>query len=1201
MSDIATISLRVNTAELERGNKALDDFQQTAGGAANKADDLNSVFRAGASDQKKNTQSLKEQQQELQNLLNKISPVNRAMNELETLQTSLAGFHGKGLLGDEDFGRFSAVLDTTRNKLFQVMEAETAEGQERLKLAQETERASAAQNTFLKSLADQAATFRASRSDALEYKAALMGMSEEAAPLIQQIRQRELSLASEAEQNRLAAQALREKQTAERQASAEASRLQSQNDNFVESLRNQAQAIGKSRAELLELKATQMGLSQETAPYIAALKEQEAATARDAANKRVAAQQSRMLKEAIAELEATERAEAAELRRNQNIRDSFISSLQDQANAMGKTRIELLEMRAAQLGVSEQAAPFIAKLGEQERVFNKGTLSAGQYQQALRMLPAQFTDIATSIAGGMPLWMVLIQQGGQISDSFGGIGGLFQVIKEELLGIKDASDDSSESLSENANALAENAEHASGLLRFLTPARLAVGGFTAILGGMAIAAWQAEQANRELYQSIVLTGGASATSTAQLWKMAEQIGESTTASTNSVSETLARLAQSGKFTTAQLQLVAQTSQQWTQVMGSGAEKIEASFAEIMKSPVKALAELNSQYNFLTVSQLNYIAGLEDSDKKQEAVSEGMRIFADTMQKRMQQIDDASTPLEQMWDSIKKWSADAWKWVGDHTIGALNLIIDVVAGTVEQVQILLKQGDVLIAEFANSAYEKTKNIPGMKSLFGDMATDNKAFIAQTKKDIAELEKSYTARDARVRKGEMGYVNRDRSTAVDRGPNQQSKVTDRAQQILKDRQKKTRGAAVSAGDSAEDKAQADLLALQAQLRVLKEHQGINDVISQQRKDLWKTEAQFAVLEEAAGKRKLSKQEQSLLASKDQVLELARQKALLGDQITAQEQLNKRMDTASKYVTQMAEKRTGLESGATMSDRLAGRQTALSQLRSGWINAGGSLEDEGYQKELKAANDYYEAEDKLRGDWRAGFKKGWSEYLDSATNVYASMQSIAQSALGGISDMMTNLVTTGTASFKSFAASMMKMIADVINRLLVAYAVQSALGWVTGSVSGGGGSTPSGSYTAAAANVSFDGGGYTGPGGKYEPAGIVHKDEFVFTKEATAAIGVDNLYAMMRSAQGYASGGLVGRAPMFGLGNNAGAASSAPVIQTTVHVDANGNASAQSEGSGDAMGRALAAEMQNAAIQVVQKHIKNGGLIYNFVKGR
>jgi len=418
-------------------------------------------------------------------------------------------------------------------------------------------------------------------------------------------------------------------------------------------------------------------------------------------------------------------------------------------------------------------------------------------------------------------------------------------------------------------------------------------------------------------------------------------------------------------------------------------------------------------------------------------------------------------------------------------------------------------------------------------------------------------------------------------------------------------KAKGVTVSAGDRAEDSAQAELLALQAQLKTLQDHRSVNDTISQQRKDLYTTQSKFAVLEEAARTRQLSKQEQSLLASKNQVLELARQKALLGDQITAQEQLNKRMDTASKYVTQMAEKRDALFKGSIMSDRQASRETALSQLRSGWINAGGSLNDEGYQKEIKAANDYYEAEDKLRGDWRAGFKKGWSEYLDSATNVYASMQSVAQSALGGISDMMTNLVTTGTASFKSFAASMMKMIADVINRLLVAYAVQSALGWVTGSVSGGasGGSTPSGAYTSAAnSGISlYDSGGYTGPGGKFEPAGIVHKDEFVFTKEATAAIGVDNLYALMHNARGYASGGGVGRAPMVRLGNNAGAANSAPVIQTTVHVDVNGNASAQSEGSGDAMGRALAAEMQNAATQVVQKHLKNGGMIYNFVKGR
>jgi phage-related minor tail protein len=38
--------------------------------------------------------------------------------------------------------------------------------------------------------------------------------------------------------------------------------------------------------------------------------------------------------------------------------------------------------------------------------------------------------------------------------------------------------------------------------------------------------------------------------------------------------------------------------------------------------------------------------------------------------------------------------------------------------------------------------------------------------------------------------------------------------------------------------------------------------------------------------------------------------------------------------------------------------------------------------------------------------------------------------------------------------------------------------------------------------------------------------------FTKEATRALGVDNLYALMHNAQGYAEGGVVGRAPMYGL---------------------------------------------------------------------
>lgn len=64
-------------------------------------------------------------------------------------------------------------------------------------------------------------------------------------------------------------------------------------------------------------------------------------------------------------------------------------------------------------------------------------------------------------------------------------------------------------------------------------------------------------------------------------------------------------------------------------------------------------------------------------------------------------------------------------------------------------------------------------------------------------------------------------------------------------------------------------------------------------------------------------------------------------------------------------------------------------------------------------------------------------------------------------------------------------------------------------------------------------FAEGGYTGPGGKYEAAGIVHRGEFVFPQESVERIGLGRLEAMKN---GYAAGGLVGRA-MSGGGSGGG----------------------------------------------------------------
>lgn len=62
-------------------------------------------------------------------------------------------------------------------------------------------------------------------------------------------------------------------------------------------------------------------------------------------------------------------------------------------------------------------------------------------------------------------------------------------------------------------------------------------------------------------------------------------------------------------------------------------------------------------------------------------------------------------------------------------------------------------------------------------------------------------------------------------------------------------------------------------------------------------------------------------------------------------------------------------------------------------------------------------------------------------------------------------------------------------------------------------------------------FDQGGFTGLGGKLDPAGVVHRGEYVFDADATRNLGVgflDSLHSAARSGRGFASGGWTGGAP-------------------------------------------------------------------------
>ena len=61
----------------------------------------------------------------------------------------------------------------------------------------------------------------------------------------------------------------------------------------------------------------------------------------------------------------------------------------------------------------------------------------------------------------------------------------------------------------------------------------------------------------------------------------------------------------------------------------------------------------------------------------------------------------------------------------------------------------------------------------------------------------------------------------------------------------------------------------------------------------------------------------------------------------------------------------------------------------------------------------------------------------------------------------------------------------------------------------------------------HVDFAGGGYTGPGGRLQPAGVVHKGEVVWSQADIARWGGPGVVEAMRTWRGYDKGGFVGGA--------------------------------------------------------------------------
>ena len=182
--------------------------------------------------------------------------------------------------------------------------------------------------------------------------------------------------------------------------------------------------------------------------------------------------------------------------------------------------------------------------------------------------------------------------------------------------------------------------------------------------------------------------------------------------------------------------------------------------------------------------------------------------------------------------------------------------------------------------------------------------------------------------------------------------------------------------------------------------------------------------------------------------------------------------------------------------------------------------------------------ETENQRKSNPIAGIKDGVNQIQESVGDVAGNISQITQNAFNGMSDALTDFVLTGKADFRSLAQSILKDISAMIVKMMIFNAIKSAAS-AFGYSDGG--------------YVGFASGGYTGDGGKYQPAGVVHRGEYVITKEATSRLGIGFLNHL-NYGRGYATGGSVGSIPSTGYKPMAGGSISVKVINNGEPVNAN-----------------------------------------------
>jgi phage-related minor tail protein len=774
---------------------------------------------------------------------------------------------------------------------------------------------------------------------------------------------------------------------------------------------------------------------------------------------------------------------------------------------------------------------------DQSRQMGAATLSAKQYRQAMRQLPAQITDIGTSLASGMPIWLVAIQQGGQIRDSFGG-----------------------------------TREAGKALLSTIKPMPILYGSIAAAALSVVVAHEKGAAETRRFNEALINTGNASGTSTDKLNEMAERLDD-IAGTRRQAAAALAEITETGKFTEEQIERIGLTAVQMQIATGRAVSATVEEFVSLSQDPVEAIAKLNDQYHFLDAAVYSNIKALQDQGKEVEAIELAINTYANTMQQRADEVAGNLGLLERGWKAIKNAAAEGWDAMLDigrqdtleeqladvtkqieaqeaiiraqqkrneRRAGPVGSVDDELLTERERLQLAIKQRDERAAQQRDERRLNNEAIQAMaeidKLTESNLSNEEKrvAAIKEYRKNLEAIRKvnpnDERLNDDVVARNIAGINERYADREAERAAKKAAREAERRAESQRQYVEQLERTAATVGKTADevraydfeernlsgtlrDRAQSALAAIKAQ-------EELNQAMEDGRQ-LSSIQARILDLQgNPLGARQIELDQQfgelrQRLAQRGDEAGTAFIDKLINLEL-ARTRLNQVQEEIDRILSeqQRVEESINVQSEAGLINEVEARQQIL------------DLHKQTAQV-LQQQRPLLEELSRQPGEVGEAAAAALAQLDIEAQRLLITTNKLDATLKQGIGQGLNSAIV-GLAEGTLTLQGAIGTLVESIGRALIQLAAQQAALAIVGGAGGGG----------FLSFLGFAEGGYTGPGGKYQPAGVVHAGEYVQPQTVMREPGAlafmesfrQNGMSALSRFRGYAEGGLVGGSGQF-----------------------------------------------------------------------